>query len=289
MKPLIITQSKTSRDSVAFRHYLANVETLPMIDVEKEMELSIRIHNGDREAVNELVTANLRFGISVAKRYQGQGLPLEDLVAEANIGLIKAAERFDHTHGFKFISYAVWWVRQSVLDALAKKARVVRVPGNQVATMIKVKSATAHLEQLLERQPENHEVAEFMDVTLEAVQRARKVEMKSASLDKPVGDDGKDSTTLMHLLEDTTAPGPVENLEQEDLRGRLELALSELPVRQSDVLRWVFGLHGNEALTLKEIGDRMDITPERVRQLRDKAIKTMRTGMPLDTLKVYLN
>ena len=152
MKQLIITQSFTNRDSAAFERYLSDVEKLPMIDADREAELSSRILSGDRRAIDELVVANLRFGISVAKKYQNLGLPLEDLVAEANAGLIKAAGRFDHTKGFKFISYAVWWVRQSILDALAKKGRVVRVPSNQVATMLKVKSATQHLEQLLERQ-----------------------------------------------------------------------------------------------------------------------------------------
>ena len=287
MKQLIITQSFTNRDSAAFERYLSDVEKLPMIDAEREAELSARILSGDRRAIDELVVANLRFGISVAKKYQNLGLPLEDLVAEANAGLIKAAGRFDHTKGFKFISYAVWWVRQSILDALAKKGRVVRVPGNQVATMLKVKSATQHLEQLLERQPEDHEVAEFMDVTLDAVRRARKVEQKPSSLDKPVGDEG-DSVPLGQLLVNHDVPSPSAALDQQDLRSELVVALAGLPPRQSDVLRWIFGLDG-DPLTLQEVGDRMEVTTERVRQLRDKAIRTMRTSMPLETLRVYLN
>ena len=287
MKQLIITQSFTNRDSAAFERYLSDVEKLPMIDAEREAELSARILSGDRRAIDELVVANLRFGISVAKKYQNLGLPLEDLVAEANAGLIKAAGRFDHTKGFKFISYAVWWVRQSILDALAKKGRVVRVPGNQVATMLKVKSATQHLEQLLERQPEDHEVAEFMDATLDAVRRARKVEQKPSSLDKPVGDEG-DSVPLGQLLVNEDVPSPSAALDQQDLRSELVVALAGLPPRQSDVLRWIFGLDG-EPLTLQEVGDRMEVTTERVRQLRDKAIRTMRTSMPLETLRVYLN
>lgn len=288
MKQLIITQSFTNRDSKAFERYLSDVEKLPMIDAHREAELSARILNGDRRAIDELVVANLRFGISVAKKYQNLGLPLEDLVAEANAGLIKAAGRFDHTKGFKFISYAVWWVRQSILDALAKKGRVIRVPSNQVATMLKVKSATQHLEQLLERQPEDHEVAEFMDVTLDAVRRARKVEYKPSSLDKPVGEDG-DSVPLGQLLINEDVPSPSAALDQQDLRSELFLALAGLPPRQSDVLRWIFGLDGDEPLTLQEVGDRMEVTTERVRQLRDKAIRTMRTSMPLETLRVYLN
>jgi len=288
MKQLIITQSFTNRDSAVFERYLSDVEKLPMITPDREIELSARILGGDRRAIDELVVANLRFGISVAKKYQNLGLPLEDLVAEANAGLIKAAGRFDHTKGFKFISYAVWWVRQSILDALAKKGRVVRVPSNQVATMLKVKSATEHLEQLLERHPEDHEVADFMDVTLDAVRRARKVELKASSLDKPVGEEGRDAATFGQILPNVDAPSPTAALDREDLRGQLEVALAELPMRQSDVLRWIFGLDG-DPLTLQEVGDRMEVTTERVRQLRDKAIRTMRTGMPLDTLRVYLN
>lgn len=289
MKQLIISPSTTKRDSAAFRRYLSDVEKIPLISVDSENELSIRIQSGDERAVAELVTANLRFAISVAKQYQGNGLPLEDLVAEANTGLIKAARKFDHTYGFKFISYAVWWVRQSVLDALAKKGRVVRVPGNQVTMLLKVRSATMHLEQILERQPEDHEVAEFMDVKLEAVERARRVGLKASSLDRPVDADDSGSVTLGELLAGEGVPAPSRSIEQEDLRGQLEVALAELPVRQADVLRWVFGFDGGEPLTLKEIGDRMEITTERVRQLRDKAIRKMRTGMPLDALKVYLN
>ena len=289
MKQLVITPSTTKRDSAAFRRYLSDVEKIPLITADREIELSILIQGGDERAVGELVTANLRFAISVAKQYQGNGLPLEDLVAEANMGLIKAARKFDHTFGFKFISYAVWWVRQSVLDALAKKGRVVRVPGNQVTTLLKVNSATTHLEQLLERQPEDHEVADFMDVTLEAVQRARRVGLKASSLDRPVDSGDSHSITLGELLPGEGVPAPGRALDEADLRGQLEVALAELPVRQSDVLRWVFGFDGGEPLTLKEIGDRMEITTERVRQLRDKAIRKMRTGMPLDALKVYLN
>ena len=289
MKPLILTPSITKRDSKALRDYFSEVDKIPMISAEQEAELSVRIKSGDERAVDELVVANLRFAISVAKQYQGRGLPLEDLIAEANAGLIKAARKFDHTYGFKFITYAVWWTRQSVLDAIAKTGRVVRVPGNQIAVLRRVKSATALLEQVLERKPEDHEVAEFMDVTLAAVQRARKLESKPASLDRPVGEDGRDATSLGDLIPDSEGPAPGDQLEQEDLRSRLEVALAGLPVRQSDVLRWLFGLDGEEPMSLVEIGTRMEVSPERVRQLRDKAFRTVRTSMPLDSLRVYLN
>lgn len=289
MNPFIHTPSITVRDSAAFRRYLADVSRIPTMDAERETELAHRIQQGDRQAHAALVQANLRFAITVAKKYQNVGLPLEDLVAEANLGLMKAADRFDPTKGFKFISYAVWWIRQSVMEAVEKKGRVVKVPGNQITTMLNVRKAQGVLEQVLERLPEDHEVAEYLDCTLEAVKRARKVEMKAASLDKPVGEEDRSGATSGDLMVNEEAPSPEAGLEYEDLQGRLYVAMDDLNVQEADVLRWVFGLGGVEPLTLQEIGFRMERSPERVRQIRDKAMKKLRQGKPTQSLRVYLN
>ena len=289
MNAFIHTPSITVRDSAAFRRYLADVSRIPTIDMDREIELARRIQQGDRRAHADLVKANLRFAITVAKRYQNLGLPLEDLVAEANIGLMKAADRFDHTKGFKFISYAVWWIRQSVMEAVEKKARVVKVPGNQITTMLKVREAQGMLEQVLERLPEDHEVAEYLDCTLDAVKRARKVDMKAASLDKPVGTGDRSTTTSGELMPDEGSPSPEAGLEYEDLQVRLASAMSELTLAEVDVLNWIFGLDGKDPLTLKEIGERMERSPERVRQIRDKAMRKLRQGTPARSLRVFLN
>ena len=289
MNAFIHTPSITVRDSAAFRRYLADVSRIPTIDMDREIELARRIQQGDRRAHADLVKANLRFAITVAKRYQNLGLPLEDLVAEANIGLMKAADRFDHTKGFKFISYAIWWIRQSVMEAVEKKARVVKVPGNQITTMLKVREAQGMLEQVLERLPEDHEVAEYLDCTLDAVKRARKVDMKAASLDKPVGTGDRSTTTSGELMPDEGSPSPEAGLEYEDLQVRLASAMSELTLAEVDVLNWIFGLDGKDPLTLKEIGERMERSPERVRQIRDKAMRKLRQGTPARSLRVFLN
>lgn len=289
MNAFIHTPSITVRDSAAFRRYLADVSRIPTIDMDREIELARRIQQGDRRAHADLVKANLRFAITVAKRYQNLGLPLEDLVAEANIGLMKAADRFDHTKGFKFISYAVWWIRQSVMEAVEKKARVVKVPGNQITTMLKVREAQGMLEQVLERLPEDHEIAEHLDCTLDAVKRARKVDMKAASLDKPVGTGDRSTTTSGELMPDEGSPSPEAGLEYEDLQVRLASAMSELTLAEVGVLNWIFGLDGKDPLTLKEIGERMERSPERVRQIRDKAMRKLRQGTPARSLRVFLN
>lgn len=289
MKQLVITTTTTQRDSAALNAYLAEVNRCPMITAEEEVELAIRIANGDRNALDRLVMANLRFVVSVAKKYQYIGLPLTDLINEGNLGLIKAAEKFDHTKGFKFISYAVWWIRQSIMDAAAKTGKTVRVPSNQVGIMLKVRSATEHLEQLFEREPEDYEVADFMDVTVEAVRQARANGMKPGSLDSTVGDDSRDATTLGQLMEDEDSPSPDEALESEDMVGEVDRVLASLPMREADVLRWSFGLGGREPMSLEEIGQRLEVTAERVRQLRDRGMRRLRTGMPLDHLKVHLN
>ena len=289
MKQLVITSSTTQRDSAALNAYLAEISRLPMIDAAEEVNLAIRIQNGDKRALDKLVEANLRFVVSVAKKYQYIGLPLIDLINEGNLGLMKAAQKFDHTKGFKFISYAVWWIRQSIMDAAAKKGRLVRVPSNQVGVMLQVRNATSELEQILEREPEDHEVAAFMDISEEAVKQARKNGMKTSSMDAPLGEDDRDSALMRDIMPDQDAHRPDDDLEVEDLAGEMERALSLLPMREADVLRLSLGLNEHEPKSLSEIGDLMELTSERVRQLRDRGIKKLRSGMSLDAMKVYLN
>ena len=289
MNSLVITPTFTPRDSVAFKIYFSEIERLPLISPTQEIELCLRIANGDEHAVSELVQANLRFAISVAKKYQGLGLPLPDLVAEANIGLIKAARRFDHTRGFKFISYAVWWIRQSILEAVSTKGRNIRIPGNQIAMMRKVKTATEQLEQELERQPTAHEIATHLDVTVEAVQRTQAIDQKVSSLDKQVNDENPGGTTLIEFLSDVDVPSPTASLEREDLLKEIAGALNALPARQADVLSWTFGLNRIQPLTFEEVGTRMNLSKERVRQLQQRALQTLRTEVPLASLRVYLN
>lgn len=289
MKSISTTQtpSITHRDSAAFRTYLSDVSRHRLISPDDEVELAIRIRQGDRAALDALVEANLRFAISVAKRYQGLGLPLEDLVAEANIGLIKAAERFDHTMGFRFISYAVNWVRQSVMDALAKKARTVRIPANQIETMLKLHKAVGVLEQELERAPQDDELAAYMDVTMAAVRKARNAEQKVAALDKPFGEDGE--STLIDVIPNEQAPRPEAGLERQDLSAALKAALGQLMVRESEVLKLAFGLDGGEPRPIKEIAERFEVSPERIRQIRDRGLGSLRRLMPANALQVYLN
>ena len=289
MKQLVITTSTTQRDSAALNAYLADVNRCPMITAEEEVELAIRIRKGDRDALDRLVTANLRFVVSVSKKYQYIGLPLTDLINEGNLGLIKAAEKFDHTKGFKFISYAVWWIRQSIMDAAAKTGKTVRVPSNQVGMMLKVRSATEYLEQLMEREPEDYEVADFMDISVEAVRQARANGLKPGSLDSTMGDDSRDATTLGQLMEDEDSPAPDDELEMEDLVGEVERILGTLSSREADVLRLAFGLGGREPMSLEEIGQRMELSGERIRQIRDRAVRKLRTGIPVEQLRVFLN
>ncbi len=288
MKQLVITTSTTQRDSAALNAYLADVNRKPMITAAEEVELAIRIQNGDQRALDQLVEANLRFVVSVAKKYQYIGLSLVDLINEGNIGLIKAAQKFDHTKGFKFISYAVWWIRQSIMDAASKTGKVVRVPSNQVGQMLKVRSATEHLEQLLEREPQDYEVADFMDISLEAVDQARKNGLKTASMDAPVGEDDRDSALKGDFMP-SEDPMPDADLEHQDMAGSVEAMLEQLGRRERDVLRCCFGIGMPQPMTIGEISERMEVTRERVRQIRDRALRSLRTQMPLEDLQVYLN
>lgn len=288
MKQLVITTSTTQRDSAALNAYLSEVNRYPLISASEEVDLAVRIQGGDQRALDRLVEANLRFVVSVAKKYQYIGLSLTDLINEGNIGLIKAAQKFDHTKGFKFISYAVWWIRQSIMDAASKTGKVVRVPSNQVGMMLKVRSATEHLEQLLEREPEDYEVADFMDISREAVDQARRNGLKTSSMDAPVGEDDRDSAVKGDFMA-SDGPAPDAELDQEDMAGGVEALLKSLPYREREVLRCFFGIGMNQPMTIGEISERMEVSAERVRQIRDRALRNLRTNMPLEDLKIHLN
>ena len=239
--------------------------------------------------MNELALANVRFAIRFAKRFQGRGLPLEDLVAEAYFGLVKAAEKFDPTMGFKFITYAVWWIRQSIMDAITKTGRAIKVPEHHLETLLKVKAATIVLEQRLQRQPEEVEIAEFLDITPLALAHARAVEQPVKSLDTPLGTSESDARRMGEAIPDDGTAAPDAGLEHDDAGRMLDDALAHLTVRHADVLRRVFGLSGRDAMSLKEIGSEMGLTPERIRQIRDEAIRSLCGKAQVDALRLHMN
>lgn len=281
--------SFTRRDSGAFRLFLREISKIPLLTHEQEEALAVRIQDGDRGAVDELALANIRFAIRMAKRFQGRGLPLEDLVAESYFGLVKAAEKFDHTKGFRFITYAVWWIRQSIMDAIVKTGRPIRMPEHHLETLLKVKAATVVLEQQLERRPEEEEIAAFLDITPLALEHARAVERPVKSLDTPLGSSEQDFRKWGDLIPDVQNPDPAAGLDAQDAGRMLDLALVQLTVRHADVLRRVFGLGGRDPMTLKEIGEEMGLTAERVRQLRDEAIRTLCGKAPTEALRIHMN
>jgi RNA polymerase primary sigma factor len=288
LKQLIITPTTTDRTDASLNRYLSDISRISMVSPQEEVELARRIQQGDTKALDRLVEANLRFVVSTAKKYQHIGLPLVDLINEGNLGLIKAAQRFDHTKGFKFISYAVWWIRQSILDAVAKTGRLVRLPSNQVDTLLKVRATMASLEQLLERNPEEHELSEHLDVALSVVCQSRKNQMQPKSLDSPVGEGDTGSASVGDLMVNTEVESPDAPLNREDLAVEIAGALSCLTAREADVLRFHYGLNG-PAMSLEEISRKLEVSRERVRQIRDKGVRQMASNMRLEDMRVYLN
>ena len=285
MRPLKITKSITNRESASLDKYLQEIGKEELITVEEEVELAQRIRKGDQEALEKLTKANLRFVVSVAKQYQNQGLSLPDLINEGNLGLIKAAEKFDETRGFKFISYAVWWIRQSILQALAEQSRIVRRPLNQVGSLNKINKASARFEQEHERIPSPEELAAELELPRDKVADTLRVAGRHISVDAPFAD-GEDNS-LLDVLINTDSPNADRELINESLATEVERALETLTERERDIIRYFFGI-GCSEMTLEEIGEKFDLTRERVRQIKEKAIRRLRHSSRSTPLKSYL-
>lgn len=286
MRQLKITKQVTNRESASLDKYLQELGRIEMINADEEVELAQRIKAGDKRSLDRLVNANLRFVVSVAKQYQNQGLTLQDLINEGNLGLIKAAKRFDETRGFKFISYAVWWIRQSILQALAEQSRVVRLPLNKIGFINKINKMYIGLEQKNKRPPSVEELAKELDMTKEDIQEAMKNMGRHVSMDAPL-QEGEDSN-LYDVLTSKDYMKPDRNLIIESLEIEVERALSTLTSREGDIIRHYFGIGGRTALTLEEIGEKFDLTRERVRQIKEKAIKRLKHTSRSKILKTYL-
>jgi RNA polymerase primary sigma factor len=286
MRQLKITKSITNRDSQSLDKYLTEISREDMINAEQEVELAKLIKKGDQRALEKLVRANLRFVVSVSKQYQNQGLTLPDLINEGNLGLIKAAQRFDETRGFKFISYAVWWIRQSILQAIAEQSRIVRLPLNQVGSLNKINKAFAQLEQELERPPVADELASALERPEEKVKDTMSVSGRHVSVDAPLKED--EDFSLLDLISNNESPSADGELMRESLQREIERSLETLTERERDVIRLFFGIGMNHGLTLEEIGDKFDLTRERVRQIKEKAIRRLRQNSRSRLLKMYL-
>ena len=285
MRQLKITKSITNRESASLDKYLQEIGKEELITVEEEVELAQRIRKGDQEALERLTKANLRFVVSVATQYQNQGLSLPDLINEGNLGLIKAAEKFDETRGFKFISYAVWWIRQSILQALAEQSRIVRLPLNQVGSLNKINKAFARFEQEHERTPSPEVLANELELPREKVTDTLRVAGRHISVDAPFAD-GEDNS-LLDVLVNTDSPNADRGLINESLATEVDRALETLTDRERDIIRYFFGI-GCSEMTLEEIGEKFDLTRERVRQIKEKAIRRLRTDKRCKFLKSYL-
>jgi len=286
MRQLKITKQVTNRETASLDKYLQEIGKVDLITAEEEVELAQKIRAGDENALDKLTKANLRFVVSVAKQYQNQGLTLPDLINEGNLGLIKAARRFDETRGFKFISYAVWWIRQSILQALAEQSRIVRLPLNKIGSINKINKMYAFLEQANERVPSAEEIAKELDMTVSDVKESMKNSGRHVSMDAPLVE-GEDSN-LYDVLRSGESPNPDRNLLHESLRTEIEIALETLTPREADVVRLYFGLGEKHAMTLEEIGETFDLTRERVRQIKEKAIRRLKHTSRSRILKTYL-
>jgi RNA polymerase primary sigma factor len=286
MRQLKITKQVTNRETASLDKYLQEIGKVDLITADEEVELAQRIKAGDQIALEKLTKANLRFVVSVAKQYQNQGLTLPDLINEGNLGLIKAAQRFDETRGFKFISYAVWWIRQSILQALAEQSRIVRLPLNKIGSINKINKTYAFLEQSHERPPSAEEIAKELDMTINDVKESMKNSGRHVSMDAPLVE-GEDSN-LYDVLRSGESPNPDKNLLHESLRTEIERALETLTPREADVIRLYFGLGNQHPMTLEEIGETFDLTRERVRQIKEKAIRRLKHTSRSKILKTYL-
>lgn len=283
-----ITKQFTSRESKSLDKYLQEIGKVDLLTPEQEIELAIRIKKGDQNALETLTKANLRFVVSVAKQFQNQGLSLGDLINEGNLGLIKAAKRFDETRGFKFISYAVWWIRQSIMQAIAEQSRMVRLPLNRVGELNKIGKAYSKLEQEFERKPNAQELARELDMDVEDVANSLQLYGRHISVDAPFqnGDDNKNN--LLDVMVNEEQPSPDITLMSESLKNEVQNVLSTLSEKEADVLRLYFGINSERSATLEEIGERFNLTRERVRQIKEKAIRTLRHAARTKNLKSYL-
>ncbi len=283
-----ITKQFTNRESKSLDQYLQEIGKVDLLTPDQEIELAIRIKKGDKQALEALTKANLRFVVSVAKQFQNQGLSLGDLINEGNLGLIKAAQRFDETRGFKFISYAVWWIRQSIMQAIAEQSRIVRLPLNRVGSLGKLSKAYRDLEQEFERKPTTEELAQVLDMNVEEVADTMQLYGRHVSMDAPLkeGDDNKNS--LGDILVNDQQPSPDGTLMKESLKQEVENVLSTLNEREAEVIKLYFGINSEHAATLEEIGERFNLTRERVRQIKEKALRSLRYASRSSSLKAYL-
>ena len=286
MRQLKITKQVTNRDTPSLDKYLQEIGRVDLISPDEEVILARRIKAGETDALRKLVKANLRFVVSVAKQYQNQGISLPDLINEGNLGLMKAAQRFDETRGFKFISYAVWWIRQAILQALAEQSRIVRLPVNKIGSINRINRAFARLEQNYEREPSSQEIAEILEMVPEDVKEALKTNGRTVSMDAPLS--AEEDNTMYDVLQSADTPSPDKNLINESLAYEIERALNTLSPRESKVLKLYFGLGMKHPYTLEEIGEELSLTRERVRQIKEKAIKRIQFTTRCRILKTYL-
>ncbi len=286
MKQLKITSRITSRDSFSIEKYLSEISKLPLLNEDEEVDLAKKVREGDSDAMEELVKANLRFVVSVAKQYQNQGISLNDLINEGNIGLIKAATKFDETKGFKFISYAVWWIRQSILQALIEQPRIVRLPMNKATIYNKIVNAIQDFEQLNQREPTNDELADILDMKADELATLRATLSFHFSVDTPIGED--DETTSLDLMQSDATNQPDKHLIDDSLTNELVQSMSVLSDREKEILKYYFGMNDfNQAYSLDEIGMKLNLTRERVRQVKDKALKKIRRNKSTAELKSF--
>jgi len=288
MRQLKITKQVTNRETASLDKYLSEIGRVELISADEEVELAKKIKQGDQAALEKLTKANLRFVVSVSKQYQNQGLTLPDLINEGNLGLIKAAQRFDETRGFKFISYAVWWIRQSILQALAEQSRIVRLPLNKIGTINKINKTFSKLEQEFEREPTAGEISDLLEMTEQDVKESMRTTGRHVSMDAPLSTSDDGSGNLYDLMISDDSPSPEHELINDSLRREIERALMTLTMREAEVLRCFFGLDGKAAMTLEEIGEKFDLTRERVRQIKEKGIRRLKHTSRSKILKTYL-
>lgn len=288
MRQLKIVKQVTNRETASLDKYLQEIGKVDLITAEEEVDLARKIRSGDARALEKLTKANLRFVVSVSKQYQNQGLSLPDLINEGNLGLIKAAQRFDETRGFKFISYAVWWIRQSILQALAEQSRIVRLPLNKIGSLNKINKAFSQLEQEYEREPSPEEIARVLELTEDDVKDSMRNSGRHVSMDAPLVSGDENASNMYDVMISESSPSPESELMNDSLRKEIERALSTLTTREADVITSYFGLNGEHPMTLEEIGEKFDLTRERVRQIKEKAIRRLKHTSRSKILKMYL-